>query len=289
MKVKLHHTLNYNTEEAIALNSEPKYWEYFQDDNSPIHIFYDTLLPLAKTIKCKKKIAIIHETPAIYEHADINSNYKIFNPHRYLKQNPELFDLVLSPYSYIKEIVGEEKWLWHPTTDTFLKEEDFGFYEKSRLLSIIASHKTWTVGQRLRHEIIKQFGTEMDIYGNGYNTILNDIGYGSKVQALGPYRFTIAVSNTNEDDYFSEIITDACLVGTIPIFWGTSNIGKYMNEEGILSFETLDDLGIILKSLSKELYNSKIKAVEDNMNRAKSFKSGLDWEYLNYQKEVFSI
>jgi len=297
MNVKFHHTLDYTTEEAITLNLKPKYWEHYQDDNSPIHIFYDKFLPLAKDINCKKKIAIIHETPAIYEHAENNnilninnnSNSGVFNPHRFLRQNPDLFDYVLSPYSYIKEIVGEKKWLWLPTTDTFLKEKDFGFYEKVRPLSIVASFKTWTEGHRLRHEIINKFGSQMDVYGNGYNNVLDNLGFGGKIQALAPYMFTIAVSNTQEDDYFSEIITDACLVGTIPIFWGTKNIGNYMNGDGILRFDNLDELDIILKSLSKELYDSKIEAVKDNMNRAKKFKRGLDWVYLNYQKEVFNL
>ena len=289
MKVKFHHTLDYTTEEAITLNLKPKYWEYYQDDNSPIHIFYDKFLPLAKNTKCEKKIAILHETPAIYEHADINSNYQTFNPHRFLKQNPDLFDYVLSPYSYIKEIVGEEKWLWLPTTDTFLKEEDFGFYEKSRLLSIVASNKTWTEGHRLRHKIVKQFGSHMDVYGNGYNNYLDNLGFGGKIQALAPYMFTIAVSNTQEDDYFSEIITDACLVGTIPIFWGTKNIGNYMNGNGILQFNTLDELENIIKSLSKEMYLARMESIKDNMNKAKEFKRGLDLVYLNYQEEIFNL
>ena len=289
MNVKFHHNLDYTTEEAIALNFKPKYWEHYQDDNSPIHIFYDKFLPLAKDIKCKKKIAILHETPAIYEHADISSNYQTFNPHRFLKENPNLFDYVLSPYSYVKEIIGEEKWLWLPTTDTHLKEEDFGFYEKNRLVSIIASFKTWTEGHRLRHKIVKHFGDKIDVYGSGYNNILDNLGFGGKIQALAPYMFTIAVSNTQEDDYFSEIITDSCLVGTIPIFWGTKNIGKYMNNEGILQFNTLSELGNIIDSLSPEMYSSRMEAIKDNMDRANKFKRGLDWVYLNYQKEIFNL
>ena len=59
MNVKFHHTSDYTTEEAITLNLKPKYWEHYQDDNSPIHIFHDKFLPLAKDINCKKKIAIL--------------------------------------------------------------------------------------------------------------------------------------------------------------------------------------------------------------------------------------
>ena len=297
MKVKLHYDLDYTTEEKIELGSKPKYYDHYHDDNSPIHIFTDKFLPLAKTTNCKKKIALIIETPAIYEHAENNnivninnnSNSGVYNPHRYLKNNPDLFDYVLTPYTSARDIVGSDKWLWFPTTDTFLKESDFGFYEKNRKLSIIASHKTWTVGHRLRHEIVSKFGSHMDVYGNGYNNILDDLGFNGKVQALAPYMFTIAVSNTPENDYFSEIITDACLVGTIPIFWGTPNIGNYMNSDGILHFNNLNELDTILKSLSKELYDSKIEAVKDNMNRALEFKNGFDWVYLNYQKEIFNL
>ena len=129
----------------------------------------------------------------------------------------------------------------------------------------------------------------MDVYGNGYNNYLDNLGFGGKIQALAPYMFTIAVSNTQEDDYFSEIITDACLVGTIPIFWGTKNIGNYMNGNGILQFNTLDELENIIKSLSKEMYLARMESIKDNMNKAKEFKRGLDWVYLNYQEEIFNL
>ena len=58
-----------------------------------------------------------------------------------------------------------------------------------------------------------------------------------------------------KNDIFCEKITDCFATGTIPIFWGTKNIGNYFDKEGIIFLENIEE-----KELSADLYFSKIKS-----------------------------
>ena len=43
--------------------------------------------------------------------------------------------------------------------------------------------------------------------------------------------------------YFNEKIIDCFFSGTIPIYWGTKNISKYFDENGIIFFPNIDEWG----------------------------------------------
>jgi hypothetical protein len=96
---------------------------------------------------------------------------------------------------------------------------------------------------------------------------------------LAPYCYSIIVPNTNIDDFFSEQLTDALAVGTIPVFCGTKNVGNYFDANGIIQFNSVDELGTILPTLTEELYNSKIESVLRNLEISKTYKTTVDWLY----------
>ena len=58
---------------------------------------------------------------------------------------------------------------------------------------------------------------------------------------------------------------------TIPIYWGCPNIGEYFNNEGILSFDNLEQLDIILNNLTPDFYNKQKNIIEENYERAKEY------------------
>lgn len=268
-----------NVTRVVTPTPEALQW-YTGNKNGDIHIFEDIHLPEHINYNGKIKIALLEEVPTIYDFAH-KCNSQTFHPYNWIKENHHHFDYVFSPYTFLKNIVGEHKYQWICSQNCYIPKEQFGLYEKERLLSIIASFKTWTVGHRMRHEIIKQFPGKMDIYGGGYNTILDDYASMGKIIALAPYYFSIVVPNTNIDDWFSEQLTDAMVVGTIPIFCGTKSIHKYFSTDGIIQFDTVNDLEKIIPTLSKELYQSKMSAVLDNLERAKTYTSSVDWLYKN--------
>ena len=87
------------------------------------------------------------------------------------------------------------------------------------------------------------------------------------------------MENDNYPNIFCEKITDCFATGTIPIFWGTPNIGDFFNKDGIIMLEdfTLEDLSI-------DLYYSKLDAIKDNLERVIEWPISEDCMYLNFIK-----
>lgn len=283
-----HTTIQFDDKINVATPT-PEAWEWYRGNrNGDVHIFEDTLLQTHIDYNDKIKIAMIMEVDAIYDNAK-QFNHNMFHPYEWLKTNHQHFDYVMGPFLVLKDIVGEEKYVWTSAQNSFISRDQIGMYEKERLLSIIASAKRWTPGHKLRHEIIEKYRSNLDVYGGGYNTILNDYGLFGKVIALAPYYFTIIAINTITDDFFSEQLTDAMSVGTIPIFWGTKGISKHFNMDGIIQFDNINELGGIIASLSKELYESKKDAVLENLELSKKYITTVDWLYNNKREFLENI
>ena len=87
--------------------------------------------------------------------------------------------------------------------------------------------------------------------------------------------------NTDENDYFTDIIIDCFAVGTIPIFWGTPNIKNYFNMDGVIVMDSLKDVNDIVKNCNEEDYKKRLPAIKENMELAKNYISTYDWIYNN--------
>jgi hypothetical protein len=138
--------------------------------------------------------------------------------------------------------------------------------------------------------VIKKLGqNNLDVYGNGYNNLIDeyDKKFG-KIIAIAPYRYSFAIINTDEDDYFTDIIIDCFAVGTVPIFWGTPNIKNYFNMDGVIVMNNLDDVESIVKNCNKIDYEKRLPAIKENMELAKKYVSTYDWMYnnINFAKLV---
>jgi len=125
-------------------------------------------------------------------------------------------------------------------------------YDKSHLVSMIYSFKSLLQGQAMRHEIAEKFEHYIDLYGTGYNGEFVD-----KRESLDKYMFQVVVENGLYPNYVSEKLFDCFKTQTIPIYRGGISgidaLGFDMN--GILSFETLDELQSIIDILSEDLYD----------------------------------
>jgi hypothetical protein len=160
-------------------------------------------------------------------------------------------------------------------------------YPKTKLISMIASNKRMCNGHLFRQEIISKFHKQVDHFGRGFGnrelpwSIKMDYGEESgKILALKDYMFSIAMENDNYDDIFVEKITDCFACGTIPIFWGTKNIGNYFDEKGIIMLENLKNLN----QITPELYYSKMEHIKNNFEALKNLYSSEDYIFLNYLK-----
>ena len=136
--------------------------------------------------------------------------------------------------------------------------------DKRALVSIIASKKKSTQGQRLRHQVITSAmhaGLPLSLYGRGYSEV------DDKRTALGPYRFSVCIENCSEKNYYTEKILDCFAQKVVPIYWGAPNIGDFFNAEGIIACRSLSDLMVAIKTASVADYEKRALAIQDNYER----------------------
>jgi hypothetical protein len=145
-------------------------------------------------------------------------------------------------------------------------------YEKTKLVSLIASNKTFCKEHLIRQKVIQKFSSKCDHYGRGFNEIEN------KLTGLQDYCFSIAVENATYSNMFTEKLTDCFSTGTIPIYYGMKNISDYFDPNGIIILT--EDFKI--EDLSFDLYYSKIDAVKENFYRSINLLSAEDHIYDNY-------
>jgi hypothetical protein len=178
-------------------------------------------------------------------------------------------------YNYsIKDRIDNFEFI--PHCGTWLRNEDIGLHNKDKNISNIYSDKQWNAGHRLRHNfsnLLIEKNVNVDHYGSGSN---NPIDF--KINGLKDYRFSIVIENSVENDYFTEKIIDCFLSGTIPIYWGTKNIGNYFDENGIVMLPNIDEWGFnldsaidLINSLDINYYNERLSSVTKNFNTAQKY------------------
>lgn len=147
-------------------------------------------------------------------------------------------------------------------------------YEKSKLVSMICSNKVMCDGHKNRIVWAKKLSGSVDFYGRGFNDIEN------KEEGLIDYMFSVAIENAQYNSYFTEKIQDCFATGTIPIYLGSPDIGKYFNPDGIIN---LDD-NFDISQLTPDLYYDKLDAVKENLEIIKNRPINEDYIYQTYLK-----
>tara|TARA_R110000803_G_scaffold49030_1_gene101959 strand:+ start:1517 stop:2347 length:831 start_codon:yes stop_codon:yes gene_type:complete len=196
--------------------------------------------------------------------------------YQWIKDNHNSFEYIIT---YDKELIEiSENIIFYPHSGCWINPKDHKLYDKTKLLSIIASDKRMTAGHKLRHNIInniKGHEISLDVYGRRYNPV------GYKLEALKEYAFTIVIENIKYDYYFTEKLMDALTTGTIPIYWGCPSIGDFFNTDGMIIFDGVNDLLSKLESLSFDKYELMKESAYENMILAQKYLLAEDWLYEN--------
>jgi hypothetical protein len=255
MEVKIIDSAFAHTEYSSLQKS--KYFSWYRGkEKKPICFYTDTSLSLAQNGIDDIKIAWLLEPRAIR-----NDHYS------FIEQNHHLFDYVLTYDKHLLSI--SNKFIFYPHGGCWIDNK--GVYEKSKLLSIIASDKKMTDGHKLRHKIIDIFRDKMDVYGRGYQQLKN------KEYGLKDYAFSLVIENSKVDYYFTEKLIDSFICGTIPIYWGCPSIGDYFNTDGMIIFDTIEELNEQINNISLEKYKFMVDAVKDNYEMALKYVLPEDW------------
>lgn len=152
-------------------------------------------------------------------------------------------------------------------------------YLKSKDISIIVSDKKMTEGHKLRHQVVEEFGGYVDVFGRGYKPINN------KIAALRDYKYSIVIENERKENWFTEKIIDVFKTGTIPIYWGAPNITDHFDSNGIIRFDSIDELNKIIERIDdKSIGDTDKQAIEDNFHAASKYCCTEDWLYRYFFK-----
>ena len=201
--------------------------------------------------------------------------------------NPNIYELAYSNkqrfkkiFSHHKKVCSEiENCFWYPWGAYFIPLNEHAIYEKSKNVGMVCSSKVWTEGHSFRHQCFLKVKHLLD----GYK-------YGDPVEPKmkwhKDYRYSVAVENCYEPGYFTEKILDCFRTGTIPIYKGDPEILRYFNKDGVLIFNTLEELEEIVSKTDEKFYLERLDAIHQNYKLAESYL--YPWKYIkdNYLNEL---
>lgn len=149
-------------------------------------------------------------------------------------------------------------------------------YDKSKLLSIVASNKNYAIGHQLRHKIISlNLHKDLELWGSGYRWFSDEPE--DRTKPFKDYKYTIVIENCKYPNYFTDKIIDCFASGTIPIYWGDPNISQHFNDKGFYIWSNIEELKNILEKINSEDYDSKSVYIKENHERYKQFASPDKW------------
>ncbi len=235
---------------------KPELVKYVMQQNpwNGITYFTDKTFHLAPRIESDIKIAWIIEPRALLP--------QIYDTVVKLEDH---FDLI---FTYDEELLtrNPSKYKFHFADTVIIEQQSIKIHEKTKLVSMAVSEKTWLFGHRLRHIIMKTLipkikYDKIDFYGVAANNFVQ-----MKSDTLNDYMFQITIENAKSKHYFADKIYDCFATGVVPIYWGAPNIGDYFDERGIITFNTPDDLIEILNNLTPNKYYSMLEHVKTNFD-----------------------
>ena len=81
------------------------------------------------------------------------------------------------------------------------------------------------------------------------------------VDFVSQYKFIISMENSRGETYITEKILHGFNSGTIPVYWGSLNVGDYFNEERFLNIRNINDTDIFIDKIV-EIINDVNKYIE---------------------------
>jgi hypothetical protein len=239
-------------------------------DFDGVSVFTDEMCftNLVDQVKSKYKIAWILESPEVkpigYKHIHLIENkfdiIAICNADHYKNSK------------YKKYLCGGR---WLP-------EKDVGIFKKTKLVSMVASNKTWLPLHKFRHQIADSIKHKVDLWGSGFKKFEDS----ESALPYKDYAFSIVIENCVIDGGFSEKIINCFATGTIPIYFGAPDIHRYFDMKGIITFNSVDQLNDIISNLSFDDYLSKIKHINSNYLEHFKYESPEKYLFENVYKHL---
>jgi len=258
---------NFGGEPSSCHKGKNKYvkWNFTNKPVSDTCFITDLCLDdIYKASGVKRKVAWLLEPRVI--HGEV---------YDWIEKNNRLFDFVLT---FDKHLLSKgQNYLYYPHGRCWINK--YEETQKENKISTIASGKNFAEGHQLRHKAIAKFKEDISVYGRGYNPVED------KEESLLKYKYSLTIENCRQPGYWTEKIVDCFATKTIPIFWGDNAVDDYFDSNGIIYFNDLDELEVIINNIKEngdQIYNEKKEAIESNFLTVEEYRIPEDWIYLNY-------
>ena len=163
-------------------------------------------------------------------------------------------------------------------------------YNQKQFCVMVACNKYSPHPQELysqRRSIIDFFDKghpdEFDLYGRGWDPGQYQTYKGAierKIDYIKHYKFNICYENIRDiPGYITEKIFDAMRVGTVPVYWGASNIEEYVPKNCFIdrrNFDSNQALYEYLKSITQEQYQQYIANIMQFMASTQAKRFSID-------------
>lgn len=138
-------------------------------------------------------------------------------------------------------------------------------------ISLISSNK-WAHRNKHISKLAKSnVGGSISFFGRGLSSVVGEELYGGtlgfpetscKSAGLLPFKYSIAIENSVQKNYFSEKLTDCYLTWTMPIYYGCPNVGEFFPEDSYILIDSIDTLDQQIEDiLGREISKSDIDAM----------------------------
>jgi hypothetical protein len=188
-------------------------------------------------------------------------------------KNAYKFDKI---YTFTQSILEK-----YPTAELFewgsswLDFKDLKIAKKNNV-SFVTSNKSQSVGHKLRLQINDMLKRVDVSNGLQYYSHLSPPFHHRRNDFFESSKFHIAVENSKQRNYFTEKIIDCFASKTVPIYYGCPNISDWFSMDGIITFNDIEELEMIIKRLDSDCYDNRREAIEHNYEVAKKFHSDND-------------
>ena len=139
--------------------------------------------------------------------------------------------------------------------------------EKTRFCALLSAYVNRSVRHRMRFFNELNHRKKVDSIGRAANNTGWKVpgGHNPKLEALRPYKFTIAFENKDLEGWTTEKMYDPLAVHTVPIFWGDRRAVEYFNPEAFINaydFKSLSDLAdyVCAVDADERLYRRYLEA-----------------------------
>jgi len=125
-----------------------------------------------------------------------------------------------------------------------------------------------------------------DSGGSAHNTMPDKMLVPNKLDFTSNYHMTFCLENRSKPHYITEKIYEGFVVGSVPIYWGASNVSKHFNPETYVecNLETTESVQMSLDKIVRVLNDTEELKRMQSINPIEGFEAE---KYLVHGKQIF--